>query len=164
MNMNSDIIPHKVCSSSDKNEESILTLTIHEIAYHLLSSVCHEFSLEWNIEFAAYELFDYYFESYCDDIIENMPSVLSCRHVEQDSTKNYKLNDVQDSSLSNLLAIISLCVKYFGSNWLKICQTFSNLFRKNEELLSLGEFSQIEFKIFRYLDFQVNIIYLGCLE
>lgn len=144
----------EIFSNAQTENELLSTFTVHEIAHHLLNNFCQQFSLDANIEFSIYEQFDYFYKKYCDDIVNN-----DCLTSFRSNGKLYKLKCIENDLLINLLAIISLCTKYFETiNFKDMFKLYPEICAQNEERFSLDQFFQTEFKVFRYLDFQVNFV------
>lgn len=141
-------------SKSDEKSHAA-TFDVHETVYNLLSCFCEEFELDVGIELACFELFDCYFENLCDDVNEQRPFWIG---FTDESYAELQLKSLASDSLPDLLAIISLCAKYFGfENWKAIYSyRYPHIFSQTKLRFSPTHFYRIEYKVFRFLNFQVS--------
>lgn len=146
-------------SNADKQSHAA-TFGIHETVYNLLSCFCEQFELDADTEFACFELFDCYFESLCHDVTQQRPFWIG---FTDESYAELQLNSLAKDSLPDLLAIVSLCAKYFGfADWKDIySNAYPRIFSQTKLRFSQTEFYRTEYKVFRYLNFQVSVCSTG---
>lgn len=169
---------------SDCNSD--ITDTILDLdTFKLIRDMCNEFMLAAEIEFTCYESYNMYLQRYFCDLERRVKQSTAMQCNNNCSTNNSNdhngsdngshsendaeilatndiivklLDEVEQSSLLHVLALISICAKYInGYRSERLIKKFSTYLESNGTPYTVNEIRNSEYIVFKCLAFNVSI-------
>lgn len=160
-------------SNSDSITNSMLDLD----TFKLIRDMCNEFNLAADIEFTCYESYSMYLRHYFNDLVQRVKQTTAMQCNNNCNNKNNNsnsdngaeilatndiivklLDEVEQTSLLHVLALISICAKYInGYRSEKLINKFSTYLQCNGTTHTMNEIRNSEYMVFKCLAFNVSI-------